>query len=73
MLHTFLNYYRTIVEKICSEKIECKPLYYYQLRSSNHKISKDIPKRTKNNLKVILTSFIKNSLIDIYPTDMWKN
>lgn len=61
------------MDKICSDEIECKPLYYYQLRNPNQKISKEMPKTTKHNLKVILTSFIKDSLIDIYPTDMWKN
>lgn len=73
MYLTFLNYSRTIVDTICSEEIKFKPLYNYQLKNSITKMSKKLPKTTKNNLKVILTSFIKDSLIDIYPSDVWKN
>jgi len=68
-----LNYYRSVVDEICSKRINYKPLYYYQLRKREKNIPKKIQKMTKNNLEFVLAKFIKDNLIEIYPPDMWKN
>jgi len=69
----FLNCCRSVVDTVCSKEIECKPLYYYQLRNSKRKISKEVSKTIKNNLKDILTAIIKDTLINMYPLKTWKN
>lgn len=61
------------MDKICSNETGSKPLYYCQLKNYKKKIPEKILKKTKNNLEVILTTIIKNSLIEIYPLDIWKN
>lgn len=69
----FLNCCRSVVDTVCLKEIECKPLYYYQLQNSKRKISKEVSKKIKNNLKDILTAIIKDSLINMYPLKTWKN
>lgn len=69
----FINYYRSIVDEICSNETTRQPLKYYQLRKYKKNIPKKIQEITKNNLESILTEFIRDIMIDIYPLDMWKN
>jgi len=69
----FFKNSRYAVDKICSKDIDCPPLYYYQLRNSKKKTQKEISKTTKHNIENILTTIIKDNLIDIYPLDTWKN
>ncbi|XP_026809873.1 uncharacterized protein LOC113551681 [Rhopalosiphum maidis] len=69
----FQNILWDVVDKICSKEIENKPLYYYQLKNSKQNYLNDIPKTTRNNLEIILTSLIKDSLINIFPSNTWKH
>lgn len=57
---------------MCLNDIEYK-LYYHQLKKYKKKNPKKISKTTKNNLEFILTALIKDSLINIYPSNMWEN
>jgi len=61
------------VDKICSKEIEHKPLYYYQLKNSKQNDTNDISKAMRDNLDTILTSLIRDSLINIFSSNTWKH
>ncbi|XP_025195925.1 LOW QUALITY PROTEIN: uncharacterized protein LOC112595057 [Melanaphis sacchari] len=69
----FRNILWDVVDKICSKEIDNKPLYYYQLKNSKQNYQNDISKTTRNNLETILTSLIRDSLINIFPSNTWKH